>query len=345
MFSTKCRDDKEYYSILNINVDATTEQIKKAYRQQAIIYHPDKNDGDDKQFKRIQEAYDTLSSSNKKNLYDNNIHDDQINFSEDMTNGAAFFTSDPSEIIFHFEELFGNMMSNKASDNGMTHDSDVIYETITLNLDDIIYGCEKSITYNRYTICDRCTGDGSTYSGKIQCITCQGKGYLDGFPFPTICRSCNGNAIIKTNLKKCKTCQGNGKILREGSCDLNILPGQENNTELFIREHNIHVIIKHLTHPAHFSLRKNNLYLKHKITIEEMLCGFEHNIIIGKKDDKMTIKKDGYFNVKEPLLFAKRGVHLTSGDRGDVIITCYVEGTTHEDKLNRFKPAFEKIFK
>ena len=239
MFNEKCRDDKEYYSILNITVDATAEQIKKAYRQQAIIYHPDKNNGDDKQFKKIQEAYDTLSNSSKKHLYDNNIHDEQMNFSEDMMNGGTtFFTSDPTEIIFHFEEIFGNMMFNQKHDmNDTKKETSTNYETINLTLDDVIYGCEKNIKYNRDIICNRCEGEGSTYSGKIQCITCQGKGYIDGFPFPTICRSCNGNAIIKTNLKKCTSCHGNGKITKEFSCELNILPGQENNTELFIKEH------------------------------------------------------------------------------------------------------------
>lgn len=346
MFHEKCRDDKAYYSILNINIDATAEQIKKAYRQQAIIYHPDKNNGDDKQFKKIQEAYDTLSNLSKKHLYDNNIHDDQVNFSEDMMGGATFFTNDPTEIIFHFEEIFGNMMFNQKHEmNDTKKDSSIKYETITLTLDDVIYGCDKIIKYNRDIVCNRCEGEGSTYSGKIQCITCQGKGYIDGFPFPTICRSCNGNAIIKTNLKKCTYCNGNGQISKEISCELNILPGQENNTELFIREHDIHVIIKHNFSQKQFSLRKQNLYVKHRITIEEMLCGFKHSICIGKNDAHILLKKDGYFDVKKPFIFEKRGIYLTNGQRGDVIISCFVEGTTNEEKLKKFKPAFEKIFK
>ena len=113
-YQERCRDDKHYYQILKIDMDSTNEQIKKAYRQQAIIYHPDKNNGDDKQFKKIQEAYDILSDSTKKHLYDNNIDEDQMHFSEDMMRGGAtFFTTDPSEIIFHFEELFGNIMSDE----------------------------------------------------------------------------------------------------------------------------------------------------------------------------------------------------------------------------------------
>ena len=76
-----------------------------------------------------------------------------------------------------------------------------------------------------------------------------------------------------------------------------------------------------------------------------MLCGFKHSICIGKNDANLLIKKDGYFDVKRPIIFEKRGVYLTNGQRGDVIISCFVEGTTNEEKLKKFKPAFVKIFK
>lgn len=351
MFKEECTDSKKYYSILNIDVNSTNEQIKKAYRKQAIIYHPDKNNGDDKQFKKIQEAYDTLSDSNKRHLYDNNIDEDSLNFHEDMMNGATFFTTDPTEIIFHFEELFGNMMSDEkkhrtktSSDHFGRH---VKNETIQLSLDDIIYGCDKTIRYECDIICNNCMGDGKTYSGKIQCITCQGKGYIESFPFPSVCRSCNGNAIIKTNPKNCLKCKGNGTITKEIGFELNILPGQENNSEIFVKEHDMHIQIKHVYPEKNISLRKGNIHVKHKITIEEMLCGFRHSIKVGSKDKCITLQKDGYFDVKVPMLFKDMGVYFRDGEetRGNVIVTCFVEGTNNEDKMNRFKPAFEKIFK
>lgn len=354
MYQDKCRDDKDYYSILNIDTDSTNEQIKKAYRQQAIIYHPDKNNGDDKQFKKIQEAYDTLSDSTKKHLYDNNIDEDQVHLSEDMMGGATFFATDPSEIIFHFEELFGNIMSDEkkqrtnnasGSERNTKKREDTIHKMVTLTLDDVLYGCDKHITYMCDIVCGQCIGEGTTYSGKIHCITCQGRGYIDGFPFPSICRSCNGNAIIKTNLKQCTKCQGNGTLSKEITFELNIPSGQENNSELFIQEHNTCVKIKHVFQDKHVSLRKGNIHVKHKITIEEMLCGFKHLIILGSKDKCITLQKDGYFDVKVLMLFDEMGVRLKNGTRGAVVLSCYVEGTNNKDKLIRFKSAFDKIFK
>jgi molecular chaperone DnaJ len=352
MYQERCRDDKHYYSILNIDVDSTNEQIKKAYRKQAIIYHPDKNNGDDKQFKKIQEAYDILSDSTKKHIYDNNIDEDQMPFPEDMMSGGGttFFTTDPSEIIFHFEELFGNIMSDEKKQRAKNASSSddktkTRYEIVTLSLDDVIYGCDKQITYTCDVVCGHCMGEGTTYSGKIHCITCQGRGYIDGFPFPSICRSCNGNAIIKTNLKQCTKCQGNGTISKELTFELNIMPGKENNSELFVREHDMYVRIKHVFSNKNISLRKRNIHVKHKITIEEMLCGFKHFVILGSKDKCITLQKDGYFDVKVPMIFDGMGVYMQDGTRGAVILSCCVEGTNNKDKLIRFKPAFDKIFK
>jgi len=352
MFGKKCMDEKEYYLILNIDIDSTSEQIKKAYRQQAIIYHPDKNNGNDNQFKKIQEAYEVLSNSDKKHLYDNNIIDDQFNCSEDMMrNGhnATFFTSDPTEIIFHFEDLFSNMMFNKepeiSKDNTFTPPITNKPETIFLTLDDIIYGCEKKITYTRDLLCSKCNGEGATFSSMIQCITCQGRGYCDSFPFPTVCRSCNGNSKIKTNVKKCILCKGNKKIKNDFICEMNILPGQEHNSKLFIKEHHLNITIKHDLSKSSISMKDNTLFVKHCIKLEEMLCGFTHYITLGKNDKHIKLEKDGYFNVKEPIVFLNNGVLLKDGSRGSVIIKCFIEGTSKEKELKKFLPAFKKIFR
>jgi DnaJ-class molecular chaperone len=275
-----------------------------------------------------------------------------MHFPEDMMSGGGttFFTTDPSEIIFHFEELFGNIMSDEKKQRAKNASSSddktkTRYEIVTLSLDDVIYGCDKQITYTCDVVCGHCMGEGTTYSGKIHCITCQGRGYIDGFPFPSICRSCNGNAIIKTNLKQCTKCQGNGTISKELTFELNIMPGKENNSELFVREHDMYVRIKHVFSNKNISLRKRNIHVKHKITIEEMLCGFKHFVILGSKDKCITLQKDGYFDVKVPMIFDGMGVYMQDGTRGAVILSCCVEGTNNKDKLIRFKPAFDKIFK
>ncbi|MDE6040247.1 MAG: DnaJ domain-containing protein, partial [Muribaculaceae bacterium] len=70
-------EKRDYYEVLGVSRDATADQIKKAYRKKAVMYHPDKNPGDkeaEEKFKEAAEAYDVLSDEKKRQMYDQYGH-------------------------------------------------------------------------------------------------------------------------------------------------------------------------------------------------------------------------------------------------------------------------------
>ncbi|ATQ14599.1 J domain-containing protein [Borrelia miyamotoi] len=139
---------KDYYKILGIQKDATTEEIKKAYKKLAIKYHPDKNKGNkfaEEKFKEINEAYEVLSSPQKKNNYDNfGSADFNNNF-----NTESFSKGFKNTSFHHFEnfELFSNIFGS--STKGILKDKEI---TIKISLYDAYMGGKKSILTNNEKI-------------------------------------------------------------------------------------------------------------------------------------------------------------------------------------------------
>lgn len=157
--------NKDFYKILEINKNSTDNEIKKAYRKLAVKWHPDKNPDNkeeaEKNFKLVSEAYDVLSDSNKKKIYDQygiqgleqqssgvnpNFHprfDPNIIFQN-------FFANDFSEDIFSRHSAFGSSQSFNINQN--VRKKKQINHVLTLSLEDVYRGCTKKMKINRKII-------------------------------------------------------------------------------------------------------------------------------------------------------------------------------------------------
>lgn len=159
---------KDFYSILGVSRSASQDEIKKAYRKLAMQYHPDKNPGDKKaeeKFKELSEAYDTLSDSKKKDMYDQFGHAGAQGFSGAGAGGfgggfggfgggrsqGAGNAGDPFQDIFGdvFGEIFGNARGAGARARKQpTKGTDLRY-TLNVTFEDSALGCEKVISFMR----------------------------------------------------------------------------------------------------------------------------------------------------------------------------------------------------
>ena len=190
---------KNYYEILGVSKEATPEEIKKAYRKLSLKYHPDKNPAGEEKFKEISEAYGVLSNTDKKAKYDSG---GGINL-EDLFGGGM--GGNPFDA---FESFFSGNRGHHRPPKGRD-----LSLTIGLDLEDIYYGREKTIKYNRQKVCKPCTGTGGVWQ---KCTTCDGVGsrrVVGGNNFfrniHTInCDRCNGRGKLPLNL--CSTCMGRG---------------------------------------------------------------------------------------------------------------------------------------
>jgi molecular chaperone DnaJ len=227
---------RDYYEVLGVSKEATKEEIKKAYRKQAVKFHPDKNPGNKKaeeSFKEAAEAYEVLSNEEKKARYDRYGH-------AGMGNSGSGFSGQGmtmDDIFSSFGDIFGDAFGGFGGFGGSRRGSRVskgsnLRVKVKLTLQEIASGAEKKIKVNKYDTCDTCGGTGAADSKSLTtCSTCRGSGHvtrltntmLGQMQTTSVCPSCGGEG--KTITKKCTACYGEGIIQKEEIIKINIPAG------------------------------------------------------------------------------------------------------------------------
>ncbi|MCK9413613.1 MAG: molecular chaperone DnaJ [Prolixibacteraceae bacterium] len=218
---------RDYYEVLGVSKNATAEEIKKAYRQKAIQFHPDKNPGDkasEEKFKEAAEAYEILSSPEKKQRYDQFGH---AGMGNQGGFGGQHMTME--DIFSSFGDIFGGGgfsgfggFGGGGSRGQRVNRGSNLRIKVTLNLSEVANGCEKKLKVKKYVSCDSCHGSGAKGgSGHTTCSTCRGSGQVTRISnsiFGQIqqsstCPTCSGEGKIIT--QKCEKCYGEGLIQGE----------------------------------------------------------------------------------------------------------------------------------
>jgi molecular chaperone DnaJ len=230
---------RDYYEILEVSKNATPEEIKKAYRKQALKFHPDKNPdkaAEDK-FKEAAEAYEVLSDPQKRSRYDQFGH---AGVSGAAGGGFSGHGMTVEDIFSQFGDIFGDFGgfggfgfggSRGQSSRRVNKGSNLRIKVI-LDLSEIAKGVEKKLKVNKYIVCETCGGTGAKgSSGYKTCSTCRGSGHvtritntlLGQMQSTSACPDCNGEGkIIK---EKCPTCRGEGIIKGQEIIKINIPAG------------------------------------------------------------------------------------------------------------------------
>lgn len=202
---------KNPYEVLGVSKDSSEEEIKKAYRELTMKYHPDRNPGDkdaETRFKEIAEAYDILSDKDKKANFDN----PQSNFS----GGFSGFGG-------NFNDFFNDVMSGFGRQQNYEPQIDLnIRSSVALSFWEAVQGVEKTLAVPKFNICQNCVGTGATEVEN--CGFCAGKGVKIQRQGPvvmqTTCPQCRGTG--KRISKECNTCGGEGLIRSNGTVNVKI---------------------------------------------------------------------------------------------------------------------------
>jgi len=226
---------RDYYEILEVSKNATKEELKKAYRQKAIQFHPDKNPGDaaaEEKFKEAAEAYEVLSDDQKRQRYDKFGHAGVSGNS----GGGGGFNMDMEDIFANFGDIFGGGFfggfSNRSRGGQRVNKGSNLRIKVKLSLKDISEGAEKKLKVKKQVACETCHGAGAASSADIgTCTTCNGHGvvtrvtntFLGQMQSSSTCPACGGDGKVIT--KKCKTCYGEGMVTGEEVITVNIPAG------------------------------------------------------------------------------------------------------------------------
>lgn len=236
---------RDYYEVLGVSKSATETEIKKAYRQKAIEFHPDKNPGNhaaEEKFKEAAEAYEVLSNQEKKQKYDQFGH---AGLGNNGGFGGAGMNMD--DIFSHFGDIFegfgfGGFGGNRGGRGGRrVSKGSNIRVRVKLNLEEIAKGVEKKLKVNKYIGCTSCNGTGAEHgSAYSTCGTCRGTGqvtrvqntFLGSMQTTSVCPNCGGEGKIITN--KCNKCFGNGIIEGEEVVTVKVPAGVADGMQLSV---------------------------------------------------------------------------------------------------------------
>ncbi|MFA5130900.1 MAG: molecular chaperone DnaJ [Patescibacteria group bacterium] len=220
---------KDYYDILGVSKGASADEIKTAFRKKAHEHHPDKG-GDAEKFKELNEAYQVLGNTEKRQRYDQ-FGEAAFNgggggggyggYSQGFggfQNGQGFGNmdfEDLGDLFGGFGDIFGfggGRQSTKRDRRGRDMEM-----ALSLDFMDAAFGTEKEISFNKNIQCDRCHGNGAEPGAKIEtCSTCHGSGHvtriqrtiLGNIQAQTTCTTCGGEGKIYS--QKCTKCGGSG---------------------------------------------------------------------------------------------------------------------------------------
>lgn len=226
---------KDYYETLGVSRDASEADLKKAFRQLALKYHPDRNPGNksaEEKFKEINEAYSCLSDPQKRANYD------RFGTAEAAGAGFGAYTAGAGFGDI-FEDIFGDFFGGLGGGQRRTRPArgnDFRYD-LTLTLSEAVFGAEKTIEFPRWEQCSECRGSGADPGTQpAVCPSCKGTGQIrfqqGFFSVSKTCGKCGGAGTIITH--PCHECKGKGKIQKVKSIVLKIPAGVDTGSRLKI---------------------------------------------------------------------------------------------------------------
>lgn len=264
--ASDAEDETDYYTLLGVSRDATTKEIKKAFRAKSLKYHPDRNPGDKRAqelYVKINRAQEVLTDPEKKEIYD----------------------------------IYGEEGLNKESNiqqRGKERGPNTRIE-LGISLEDLYNGATRQIQFERNNVCTHCHGTGGKLGKTKQCPICKGRGVRHvtvtvafgmQMQMQQPCEKCNGKGIIFSEV--CPHCKGR-KIVRElKKLDIEIEKGMYDGQNILFKGQSeqipdklpgdLIVIIKQSQHHFFKERKGNDLYANVELNIKEALLGYKVKI-------------------------------------------------------------------
>jgi molecular chaperone DnaJ len=345
---------QDYYALLGVDRKANAKDIRTAFRKLARKYHPDLNPGDkasEEKFKQLQEAYDVLSDTKKRQMYDQygfysenvppsgysggqDAPEQNVNFDFggfDFGGGGGEAGSGSS-----FRDLFGQFFGGRRGAEAMEPDQepggDLEYQ-IEIDFWDAVRGAIKKLQITRMDTCETCHGTGAVGTPQT-CPTCKGTGSIQQtagkMRFNVPCTRCGGTGKLRT---PCPTCGGEGRVRRTETIDVRIpvgvangarvrVPGKGNAGTMGASPGDLYLRVVVRAHEF-FERRGHDLYTKVPVTVPEATLGAK--IEVPTIDGRSIVRIPPATNSGKTLRLKEKGVpHGKTGTRGDQYVEIQV---------------------
>jgi molecular chaperone DnaJ len=359
--SSKKRD---YYEVLGVAKDAAEKDIKKAYRQAALKFHPDRNPGDkeaEKSFKEAAEAYEVLTTPEKRQAYDRFGHDGL------RASGYTGFHGGVEDIFAAFGDMFSDLfgfgpMGGRGGPGGRggrargpRRGSDIRYD-LAIGFTEAAFGCTQELALHRPDPCETCSGSGAKPgTQKTSCRTCGGRGEViqqQAFlQLRTTCPRCRGAGEYYE--EPCGTCHGRGRIDKERKLSVTIPRGVDDGMQLRLSGEgepgvlggppgDLYVVIHVRAHDV-FERHGDDVVCRVEVAFPQAAMGAQ--IEVPTLEGKGMLDVPGGTQTGDLLKLGGQGIpNVRSGSRGDQIMQVFVRTPTSlTDRQRELLKEFAEI--
>ena len=342
-------DKRDYYEVLGVDKSASSDEIKKAFRQAAKKYHPDINPGDknaEAKFKEVNEAYEVLSDQDKKARYDQFGH---AGVDPNYSAGGGGFGGGFGGFDVDLGDIFGNIFGGgfgggfggqRSNPNAPRRGRDV-QASVTISFEEAAKGCKKTIKIPIVETCSDCGGNGAKKgTSPSSCPACNGRGtvtQVQRTPFGQMqtqraCDRCGGSGRIIEN--PCPTCSGKGRVRRNKEIEVNIPAGIDDAQAISLNGFgdaganggpagNLIVSVSVRPHPI-FERDGYDVFCEVPVTFIQAALGAE--ITVPTLDGKVSFKIHEGTQPGDEFKLRSRGIQrLRSSSRGDQYVKIKVE--------------------
>lgn len=325
---------RDYYDVLGVPRNASTEEIKKAFRRLAMQYHPDRNkeDGAEARFKEISEAYEVLSDPEKRSAYDRFGHAGLQGFDF----GRGFEGFDFGGFGDIFDAFFGGTATSRRRAREAQRGADRRVD-IEIDFEEAAFGCEKEIKVERVERCRRCSGSRSEPGSQpLRCQVCDGTGqvrrvsrnFFGQFVNIATCTRCQGEGQIVSN--PCRDCRGSGRERRLRTLSVKIPAGVSDGSRMRLSGEgdagsnggspgHLYVYISVRPHPF-FTRDEDDLIYDLEMNPAQAALGFEAEIPTLEGDTASLRIPPGTQSGRVFVLKGKGMPRLHGGGRGDLLV-------------------------
>jgi molecular chaperone DnaJ len=350
---------KNYYDILGVTKSSSPDEIKRAFRKKAHEYHPDKAAGNADKFKEVNEAYQVLSDTEKRQQYDTYGQ----TFDQAQRNGSGFGgNGNPFEgfstgggrasgwdfsggfgqggVDFDLGDIFSDFFGGRQEATSRRNKGIDLEMAVTISFEEAVFGVEKTLNLEKQDVCKTCKGSGAEAGTKINtCPKCHGQGQIrttrqtifGAVASAVACDRCEGTGQVPE--KPCKTCGGRGILRQDKTIMVKIPAGIDNGQRIRVAGEgeagyrgsssgDLYLLVKVKPHKD-FLRDGFNLYKDLPISFTQAALGAK--IITKTLDGDIEVKIPNGTQSGTVLKIKDKGVpHINSKSRGDLMLTVRV---------------------
>lgn len=345
---------RDYYEILGVERGTSADDVKRAYRKLAMKYHPDRNPGDaeaEAKFKEATEAYDVLSDSQKRSLYDQYGHEGLRG-----TSSYDYSHMDVGDIFSMFGDIFGDLFGGSRRGRRGSSRGRSMQVEIGITLEEVFSGVSKEIEFQRLEVCATCEGSGAKPGAQVkQCPACHGSGQVAQsgfggmFRMVSACPVCSGQGRVVE--EKCSKCAGRGQEAARRKLEVRIPAGIHDGQQVRVPGEgeqpakggkaaagDLYVLVRVLDHRL-FRREEDHLIMHMPISFTQAALGGRLKVPSLDGEEMEVEVKRATQHGQHTILKGKGIPNLRSQRRGDLYVVFQIEVpaklTSKQEKLLR----------